>query len=208
MKKDPYQKKDEGYFIRSLYFDDLQNSAVEEKLAGIAKRDKFRLRIYDTNQNWAKLERKSKQGDYVNKLSVSVSKPVAQEIIFGNYRGLLKYKEKTATQLFLSFTHQYLRPVSIVDYVREVWQLPYNNIRITFDKKLRISDTNLDLFDPNLLTVPLLPPEIMVLEVKYDHFLPSWFNKLLHLEKGAHCAISKYTQSRLKTNEFIDFQSA
>mgnify|MGYP000924663379 CR=1 FL=1 len=54
--------KDEGYMIRSLYFDTIDDKDYQEKEDGIELRRKIRLRIYDTNTSFASLEMKQKQG--------------------------------------------------------------------------------------------------------------------------------------------------
>ena len=38
-----------NYFIRSLYFDNLSDKALREKLDGINCREKFRIRYYNYN---------------------------------------------------------------------------------------------------------------------------------------------------------------
>ena len=49
-----------GYYIRSLYFEDYWNSAYAEKEAGVLMRKKYRIRIYNNNDKFIKLERKKK----------------------------------------------------------------------------------------------------------------------------------------------------
>ena len=49
-----------GYKIRSLYFDNANNKALMEKISGINNREKFRIRFYNGNSSYIKLEKKSK----------------------------------------------------------------------------------------------------------------------------------------------------
>ena len=53
---------DKGYFIRSLYFDDMYNSSYYEKEAGNFTRSKYRIRIYNYSDKYGdiKLEQKCK----------------------------------------------------------------------------------------------------------------------------------------------------
>lgn len=204
MQRDLHQKKERGYFIRSLYLDDINDSAVEEKLAGIEKRDKYRLRIYDFKQDWVKLERKKKENNYVIKTTAIITKKETEEIMKGNYNVLLKYKNKAHNSIYYDFKKKYFSPVVIVDYIREAYLLDYNNVRITFDKHLRGSTHDLRLFESNVLTRPLQRSDVIIMEVKFNHFLPPWFKTLFQFDSATVSAISKYCQSRMNTREYYN----
>ena len=62
LKPDAHSAAD-GYMIRTLYFDTVFDEDFDDKLAGIETRRKIRLRIYDTESDFAMLEMKQKQGD-------------------------------------------------------------------------------------------------------------------------------------------------
>ena len=73
--------KDGGYFIRSLYFDDRNEAAYEEKLAGTNERKKYRIRIYNLEDSVIHLECKRKEGQYINKISAKkVDKDRASDV--------------------------------------------------------------------------------------------------------------------------------
>ncbi len=196
MDRDAYSPE-EGYPIRSLYFDDIQDASVIEKLDGIELRDKYRLRTYDPKLDWVKLERKSKNNNYVQKTSVRLAKEEAKELIGGNSDVLLSIDTPGARSMYFDFKRKYLRPVVVIDYVREAYTLPFNNIRITFDKTLRYATHNLNLFDEHLETIPLQGEDIIILEIKFDNFLPPMIRDMLPLQSATSSAISKYTQSRI-----------
>lgn len=197
---DEHQASEDGYFIRSLYFDDLRDSSVAEKLAGVEIRDKFRLRIYDLGQDWAKLERKRKVNDYVQKTSIILNKAEAEEIIQGNYHALLRHPD--GRKIYLALSTRYYRPIVLVDYVREAYTLPYNDVRITFDRQLRSNDVDLALFDTSSQTQNLQDDAIIIMEIKFNHFLPAWLTRLLRLHGPVRSAISKYCHGRLKTQDY------
>lgn len=203
MKRDSHQLNDEGYFIRSLYLDDSNDNSVREKLAGVEKRDKYRLRIYDFDQEWAKFERKRKTNNYVNKTTTIITREEAQNIINGNFEDLLNYKKQETNSLYFDLKGKYYRPVVIVDYIRDAFILDYNNIRITFDKQLRNNDQDFDLFSPKITTEPLQPNEVIIMEIKFNNFLPPWFKNIFKLESATSSAISKYCQSRMRTREYF-----
>ena len=78
-----------GYMIRSLYFDDYYQSAYEEKDAGVLRRKKYRIRIYNCDDSSIKLERKKKFGAYIFKESASLTKEEVYKILDGDYEFLL-----------------------------------------------------------------------------------------------------------------------
>ena len=204
MQKDEHQNLERGYFIRSLYFDDVLESSVEEKLDGIELRDKYRLRVYDTSLNWAKLERKRKVNNFVQKSSVTVTRNEAEEIITGNYDSLLQKKSKDAISIYFDLKRKYFRPTVIVDYIRDVYKLDYNEIRITFDKHLRANTEDFQLFSDDVVTHPLQRDDVIEMEVKFNTCLPAWFKDFLDFNSSVNMAISKYCHGRMGIREYYD----
>ena len=49
--------KDGRYDIRSLYFDNLDDKALREKLDGVNIREKYRIRLYNNDPSAIRLER-------------------------------------------------------------------------------------------------------------------------------------------------------
>lgn len=202
LKPDPYLKGQKGYFIRSVYLDTLNNKAVYEKLSGIEFRDKYRLRIYYFDQDWVKLERKRKANDYVQKTTTIISKEDSYRVASGDFNCLLNYNKPAANQLYFDLAGKGFRPVVTVDYYREAYILDYNNIRISFDTGLSMSESNFNLFDSDMLTYPIQQKDVVIMEIKFDKFLPNWLNKIIQPESAVHSAISKYTNTRLRKNEY------
>ena len=64
----------EGYPIRSLYFDTLEEKDFVEKEDGVELRRKIRLRSYGPQMPFAMLEMKQKQGNNQKKRSLRVSR--------------------------------------------------------------------------------------------------------------------------------------
>jgi hypothetical protein len=185
-----------GYFIRSLYFDSLENRAFEEKMAGIERRKKFRLRLYDFDSNKVKLEVKSKFNSSIFKESMWISKKHALELQKGSCDVLLDYENALARKVFAEFTHYCYSPVVVVDYVREAFLWPFNNVRVTFDQGLKSNSIDLNMFDKGIFMKPLISQNLAVLEVKFDHFLPEWLKSLIRM-RSCNSAISKYCVGRL-----------
>ena len=90
-----------------------------------------------------------------------------------------------------------LRPKVFVDYEREAYILPYESVRITFDKNLKSGSALGDIFDPDLPLIPIAEKETMILEVKFNKYLPDYIKKVLNnLSAPQRSAISKYTLCR------------
>lgn len=184
------------YQIRSLYFDDISNSAYFDKMSGVMHRDKYRIRMYGQNENAIFLERKRKLGDLIVKDSHRITKRLAQQLMDGNPNGLQTLPHPLFHDMFAQMRLSLLRPSVIVDYDRQAFTYPVEQVRITFDRDVRSGGVMLDLFDPNILTVPALPTGAMVLEVKYNRYLPDFIPPLLSAIPAERSAISKYTLCR------------
>ena len=185
------------YFIRSLYFDDPYNTALQEKEDGVQVRDKFRIRIYNNSDKVIKLERKHKHDQFIAKSSLSLTRQECESILAGDYQFLLDRPEQFAGEMFYQFTVNRLRPKVIVDYDREPYVFPVEDVRITFDKNIRTAMRATDIFNPDLPTYPVWDlKNCMVLEVKFNQYLPAYIRTLIQLGASEHTAVSKYVYSR------------
>ena len=188
-------KLDQGheYYIRSLYFDTINDDALDEKIAGVGNRKKYRIRIYDFSDKIIKLECKSKYGDLISKQSVSIPRDLADQLIAGDPEGLQRMRHPLLHDVYREMKTRLLRPVVIVDYVREAYIHPAEEVRITFDKQIRTGLYQTDMFNPNIPTYPVFDDPVEVLEVKYDEFLPSYLQAILSGVTAQRSAVSKYT---------------
>ena len=198
LKQDYYASINGGeYLIRSLYFDDPFDSALWEKTSGVGSRDKFRIRIYNLTDDAIKLERKHKEGQYIKKDSVSISRQDCDEIVRGNLECLKHNENPFAMQLYGIFKANHLQPKVLVDYVREPYVFPAEDVRITFDKNVRTALRCTDLFNPNVITYPVWDlKNCMILEVKFNESLPQYVQELLTLGSAERTAASKYVFCR------------
>lgn len=193
--KDPNMTDENGYIITSLYLDDMYHSAVEEKIAGIRFRKKFRIRSYERDDKLIRLECKSKCNEYISKDGAKISVEEYQKILAGDYDFLIKRPEKVCRELFGYSRLKRMKPVVVVEYQREAYISPLGNVRITFDKDISASNV-LNMFSKDFYTQKVLPDDIMVLEVKYDDYLPVHIKGMLQGISAEHCAISKYVMCR------------
>ena len=184
------------YFIRSLYFDDAYDSAYYQKISGIEIRNKYRIRIYNCSDELIFLERKHKHGDLISKDSVRITRRLCDQLIEGRCDGLHASNNQLLQDMFREMRTRALRPRVLVDYTREAFTHPAEDIRITFDKDLRSGLFSHDLFNAQVNGVPPLVHGKMILEVKYNRYLPEYIRSLLSTVPSQLSAISKYTLCR------------
>ena len=203
---DPNGDENNQYHIRSLYFDTAYDSALYDKINGTANRDKYRIRIYNFSDQMIRLECKSKFRDLISKRSVRITRDLAEQLISADPTGLESTASGLVSDTFREMRTNLLHPVVIVDYLREAYLHPAEEVRITFDMQLRSGLNSVDMFNPYLPTVPPFDHDEIILEVKYNQVLSPYIANLLTyaLRDGAcRSAISKYVYCR--RFEFKDF---
>ena len=198
---DPNGDENNEYIIRSLYFDTINDDALMEKIAGVGNRKKYRIRIYNFSDRVIKLECKSKYGDLISKQSVSIPRDLAEQLIAGDPEGLQRMRHPLLHDVYREMRTRLLRPAVIVDYVREAYLHPAQEVRITFDKQLRTGLYSTDILNPSLPTYPVFDDPVEVLEVKYDEFLPAHLQTVLSGITAQRSAVSKYTWCRRYENK-------
>lgn len=196
LNKDEHGVINDGYHVRSLYFDDMYDSAFNEKESGIFQRKKYRVRIYNISDKTIKFEKKSKFGQYINKESKKITKDEFYNLLEGNNDFLLNSKSKLLEEIYIDTKTKLLKPAVIVDYDREAYTLEAGNIRITFDKNLRAGINSYDIFSDKIVTKRIFDQPIMILEVKYDSFLPAYLQNLIQIRNHNISAASKYVMCR------------
>ena len=155
-------------------------------------RDKFRIRAYNGSDDVIKLECKHKEGSYIAKQSIRLSRGECESLIRGDYAFLLSRREPFARRMFAEFATKCLRPRVIVDYTREAYVYPVEDVRITFDKDIRTAYRGTSLFDMTQPTYPVITDGDLVLEVKFNNYLPSYIRELLQIDSHTRSAVSKY----------------
>ncbi|MCR5419402.1 MAG: polyphosphate polymerase domain-containing protein [Lachnospiraceae bacterium] len=182
----------QGYSIRSLYFDDYNNSAYSQKLMGVYSRKKWRIRIYNYSDAKIALERKLKRGNYIYKESADISRDEYEKIIKGEYTFLLAREENLCKEFYIECVCNVLRPKVIVDYERFPLVMDEGTVRITFDSYVSAALGGFDIFDENLPKLSAIDEGCEVLEVKYTEFIPDLIREILPLKEQEFIAFSKY----------------
>ncbi len=185
---------DGKYHVRSLYFDDISDNALMDKLNGIRYREKFRIRYYNGDTSFIRLEKKTKINGLGNKKSAVITAQQAQSIIEGNIEELLDSSDELIRELYYKMRSEGIAPKTIVDYTREPFVYPAGNVRVTLDYDIRSGIRCTDLLDPRCVTVPA--SGLIILEVKWDGFLPDIIRDAVSLVDRRSGAFSKYAACR------------
>lgn len=195
-KPDGHVSDNGTYIIRSLYFDNVYDRALLQKIDGVNEREKFRIRCYNYDDSFVRLEKKCKFNGLTNKVSAPLTKDEAQKIINGDVDWMATSKKALVVELYSKMKSQQLRPKVIVEYTREPYIYEPGNVRITFDSKLKTGLRNADMFDFDLPTVPAGDGTVLM-EVKYDEFLPTVIRDILQVDNRRCQAFSKYCVCRM-----------
>ena len=197
MKRDSYAK-DGIYKIRSLYFDNISDKALREKIDGVNHREKFRIRYYNDDTSFIRLEKKSKKSGLGNKQMAPLTLEEAQKIIDGDYEWMKSCKDRPLIlELYTKMVLQGLRPKTIVDYTREPFTFDAGNVRVTLDYNIRTGLKCTDFLNSDCITIPAGDTNTIILEVKWDNYLPEIIKDIVQLEGRRGAAFSKYAVSRI-----------
>ena len=192
---DPHAQ-DGKYLIRSLYFDNPDDKALREKVDGVNRREKFRIRYYNGDLSLIHLEKKSRLNGLGTKFSAPLSAEEARAVVDGKLDWMMDSGRDLVQELYVKMRYQGLRPKTIVDYTREPFIYGPGNVRVTFDYNIRTGLHSTDFLNPDCLTVPA-PDAGIILEVKWDAFLPSVIRDAVQTPGRRVTAFSKYAQCRM-----------
>lgn len=184
-----------AYRIRSLYFDDPADTALREKLDGVNRREKFRIRFYNQDLSLIHLEKKSKYNGLCSKDSADLTPAEAQSIADGDWDWMTQADRPLVRELYVKMKTQGLRPRTIVDYTREPFVYAPGNVRVTLDYDIRTGLGCTDFLNPNCVTVPA--NRDVILEVKWDEYLPDIIRDAVQLSGRRPAAFSKYAACRI-----------
>ena len=184
------------YEIRSLYFDDLRDRALREKLDGTDPREKFRLRYYNGDTGFIRLEKKAKRNGLSEKTQAVVSAQEVQKLLSGDLSWMRSCDRELPRELYARMLTEGLRPRAVVDYTREPFVYAPGNVRVTLDYDLRRGLSCADFLDPGCPVLPVDGPP-GILEVKWDGFLPDLIRDAVQLPGRHTASFSKYAACRM-----------
>ena len=188
-------RNEDGYLIRSLYFDSIEDDDYYDKLGGEINRKKIRLRIYEPNPKYVKLEIKAKYDVHQLKRSLVIDKNTASELMKENYDILLNYDDDTAREAYTILRKGLYKPKVIIEYKRIAYTTG-TTTRITFDFDLKSSSNIESFFDEEINYNDLSNKTEVVLEVKFDRFLEPYLSNILSSYGTRFESVSKYVMGR------------
>lgn len=194
MQRDKYANEDGSYYIKSLYFDNYTDKALREKLDGVDKREKFRIRYYNEDTSFIRLEKKSKINGMCNKQSAPITEEECQKILDGDTAFLIESDKPLFRELYAKMRFGLLRPKCIVAYDRESFTYAPGNTRVTLDTNLRGSYNVASFLIAGASMTQLYHTGI--LEVKWDEYLPQIIADAVQLKNRKSSAFSKYAAVR------------
>lgn len=197
MQRDRHTEGGKEYLIRSLYFDNLYDKVLKEKLSGVAVRDKFRIRYYDFDVDFIRLEKKTKRNSVGHKYQCRLKSWKVEKIILGHWDWMAEDERPLVRELFLKMKLELYRPSVIVDYCREPFTYAPGNVRITFDRDIRSCKDIKAFFRKDTPTVPVLGDGKCIMEVKYDDFLLDVISRTILTTKNREQAFSKFAACRI-----------
>lgn len=183
------------YTIRSLYFDDWTDRALREKLDGVDKREKFRLRCYNGDASLIHLEKKAKQNGLGYKVQADLTAAEVRALLAGDLGWMPGHPAPLVRELYQKMRARGLAPKTLVDYTREAFVYGPGNVRVTLDSGIRTGLRRTDFLDFDCPTVPA-PGPAALLEVKWDAFLPDIVRAAVQLPGHRAGAFSKYAACR------------
>lgn len=196
-KPDSHAGVDGKYLVRSLYFETPDDKVLLEKQYGLNDREKFRIRYYNNDTSWINLEKKSKVNGYGKKLSAPLTKEQCEKLIAGDIQWMKQSEHALITELYLKMKLQLLKPKTIVDYMREPFVYAPGNVRITIDSEIKTGILAKDFFNQDLPVIRSNAGNVIILEVKYDSFLPDIIKCMIQSVNRKPTAFSKYVVSRI-----------
>jgi hypothetical protein len=183
-----------SYRIRSLYFDTIDDRFYHECLSGVDGRRKYRIRFYNLDDGYFRLERKDTKGSLKQKYSTKVSKEYVTEIVSDN--GIGTGDDDLSNELYAMQQAEGLRPVAVIDYRRTAFTHPIGNVRVTIDRDISCTSRKEEMLDPHALLFPVMPSGKHILEVKYDWILPGFIGAVLNTGDLERVSFSKYAYAR------------
>ena len=183
------------YRVSSLYFDTPGDRALRQKIDGVDRREKFRLRYYGEEPAFFRLEKKCKVNGLCGKRSARLGAGAARRLLAGDTDFLLESGDPLLIEFYSKLRGELLAPRTIVTYAREAFVYEPGNVRITIDRDLRTGLASTDFLNAGLWHAPV-SDGLAVLEVKYDAFLPELARLAVQLPNRRMSAFSKYAACR------------
>ncbi len=195
MQHDRHAGSDGVYTVHSLYFDNFADAALREKQDGKPEREKFRIRYYQGDPSFLHLEKKCKAGGLTTKYTAAVTADEVRALLAGETGWMRESAHGLVRELHAKMQTQLLRPRTAVEYIREPLSYEPGHIRVTFDRAISAGPADARFLAPHARIQADRGGKV-ILEVKFDHYLPGHIAGLLQLGDRARQSYSKYEAAR------------
>lgn len=196
LKKDTNSSDNGIYTVRSLYFENINDTALNDKLSGISYREKFRLRLYNNSCSYIKLEKKVKDTSHGYKKTAILTEEECEALIRGSYGFLLNRQEMVCKELYIKMQAGLFKPRTIVEYTREAYLWEPGMVRITIDSDIKSGLSSTDFLNFKVSMAKALDNNTAILEIKYGGYMPAFISDLLQLDSRQSSSCSKYALCR------------
>lgn len=194
---DVHAGADGRYLIRSIYFDNPDDKALREKINGVSRREKFRIRYYNDDRSFLVLEKKIKNNNLCKKLHTVITEEECLLLLDNQIAWMRSHKEPLIQELYAKMRYQQLKPRVLVSYYREAYVYSAGNVRITFDSDIRTTLYHRPFPAAQISDIrAAIEPQDMILEIKYDAFLPEIIKNIIQTDGICRQAFSKYAACR------------
>ena len=198
MEPDSYADDKGGYTVNNIYLDDRYDSFYLAKEMGQFQRDKYRIRYYNGDLSFIRLERKHKEGILNYKETLPITPEQLAQIKKGDLTFALTEPHPLWQKLATLHRLRHMQPRAIFSYRRETLTYKPATVRLTLDSPLFDSGEKLHMppFPRKYVKFHSGRPYNLLLEVKYSGFLPEIIQQLLNGLPLVHTEMSKYSTAR------------
>ena len=165
-------------------------------------RHEFKHSLNYGDADYIMLEKKSKAHGMCYKRSVKLTATEAAALQSEDLFWMVNDERELIRELYSKMRSERLKPKTVVDYIREPFICAAGNVRIMLDRGIRTGLYSTDFLNDSLQTVKA-GDELVLLEVKYDQFIPDYITNVLQMRTRRAAAVPKtrcagYT---VKTND-------
>ena len=194
---DPHALPQGYYNVRTLYLDDVSDSAMQDTVTGAPEKIKFRIRMYNGDPSYIRLEKKVKQFGGGFKVGEIITQAECRRILAQDYDFLRESRSAFLQECHAVAAAGGLRAKLIVQYDRHAFICAQDDVRITVDEDIRVCRIPDAFFDTQDFGTSVMPNRECILEIKYTHFLPDYVPLLVGIQNRPLTAMSKFSAGRL-----------
>jgi len=201
--RDIYSDENGSYFVRSHYFDTDSFDLYYEKLAGLRKRYKFRLRSYSSRSVYSDplfLELKGKNDNLVYKHRLQIAPEKVEDTMrkgTKHFAGFLldsQVESNAGRRFVFDVFRKKISPSVVVDYHRTAFENQANpDFRVTLDSEIIAYRAESNGHPTGI--GQMMVDGFQILEIKFRYHLPDWFHRLIQEFELRRISYSKFARA-------------